>query len=155
MNFASDNAAGVAPAVLEAIARANAGFALGYGNDDLTRAVERRMAALFERDLAVLLVPTGTAANALALADLTPPWGGVLCHAEAHVAIDECGAPEFFGGGLKLIGLPGIGAKIAPAMASRTAGATPAALSLAKFIPPPGLDAIVAIRYRPIGRRPE
>jgi len=115
MNFASDNAAGVAPAILDAIARTNAGFALGYGNDDLTRAVERRMAELFERDLAVFLVPTGTAANALALAHLTPPWGGVLCHAEAHIAIDECGAPEFFGGGLKLIGLPGVGGKIAPA----------------------------------------
>jgi threonine aldolase len=115
MNFASDNAAGVAPAVLDAVTRANAGFALGYGNDDITREVERRMAALFARDVAVFLVPTGTAANALALAHLTPPWGGVLCHAEAHIAIDECGAPEFFGGGLKLIGLPGIGAKIAPA----------------------------------------
>ncbi|HUI95565.1 MAG TPA: beta-eliminating lyase-related protein [Xanthobacteraceae bacterium] len=115
MNFASDNAAGVAPAVLEAITRANAGFALGYGNDDFTRAVERRMAALFEREVAVFLVPTGTAANALALAHLTPPWGGVLCHAEAHIAIDECGAPEFFGGGLKLIGLPGVGAKLVPA----------------------------------------
>jgi len=114
MNFASDNAAGVAPAVLDAISRANAGFALGYGNDDLTRAVERSMAALFERDIAVFLVPTGTAANALALAHLTPPWGGVLGHAEAHIAIDECGAPEFFGGGLKLIGLPGVGGKLAP-----------------------------------------
>ena len=122
MNFASDNAAGVAPAVLDAIGRANAGFALGYGNDDLTRAVERRMAALFERDVAVFLVPTGTAANALALAHLTPPWGGVLCHAEAHIAIDECGAPEFFGGGLKLIGVPGVGAKIAPATLAAAIG---------------------------------
>ncbi len=92
MNFASDNAAGVAPAVLDAILRANSGFALGYGNDDLTRAVERRLAELFERDVAVFLVPTGTAANALALAHLTTPWGGVLCHAEAHIATDECGA---------------------------------------------------------------
>ena len=118
MNFASDNAAGVPPGILQAIAAANEGFALGYGNDDLTRAVERRMAALFERDVAVFLVPTGTAANALALAYLTPPWGGVLCHAEAHVAIDECGAPEFFGGGLKLIGLPGVGGKLLPATLS-------------------------------------
>jgi threonine aldolase len=114
MNFASDNAAGIAPAVLDAIARANHGHALGYGNDDLTRAVERRIGELFECDAAVFLVSTGTAANALALAHVTPPWGGVLCHAEAHITVDECGAPEFFGGALKLIGLPGEGCKLAP-----------------------------------------
>jgi len=115
MNFASDNTAGVAPRILDAIARASSGFALGYGNDDLTRRVEQRMAALFERALAVFLVPTGTAANALALAQIAPPWGAVLCHSQAHIATDECGAPEFFGGGLKLIGLPGEGCKLAPA----------------------------------------
>ena len=115
MNFASDNAAGIAPAVLDAIGKANVGFALGYGNDDLTRAIERRIGALFGREAAVFLVATGTAANALALADLTPPWGGVLCHAEAHIATDECGAPEFFGGALKLVGLDGTGCKLAPA----------------------------------------
>jgi threonine aldolase len=115
MNFASDNAAGAAPAILDAIARANHGFALGYGNDDLTRAVERRIAELFECEAAVFLVATGTAANALALAHVTPPWGGVLCHAEAHIATDECGAPEFFGGGLKLIGLAGVGCKLSAA----------------------------------------
>jgi threonine aldolase len=118
MNFASDNTAGVPPAMLDALARANRGFALGYGNDDLTRAVERRIGELFERDAAVFLVATGTAANALALAHVTPPWGGVLCHAEAHIATDECGAPEFFGGGLKLIGLDGVGCKLSPATLS-------------------------------------
>src|SRR5712672_4183187 len=85
MNFASDNTAGVAPAILDAIARANNGFAPGYGNDELTRTVERRIAALFEHDAAVFLVPTGTAANALALAHVARPWGGVLCHAAAHL----------------------------------------------------------------------
>jgi threonine aldolase len=114
MNFASDNTAGVAPAILDAIAKANEGFALGYGNDDLTARVTRRMAEIFEREVAVFLVPTGTAANSLALAHLSPPWGAVLCHAESHVATDECGAPEFFGGGLKLIGLAGEGCKLAP-----------------------------------------
>jgi len=67
----------------------------------------------------VFLVPTGTAANALALAHLTPPWGAVLCHDEAHIATDECGAPEFFGGGIKLVGLAGAGGKIAPATLQR------------------------------------
>jgi threonine aldolase len=115
MNFASDNTAGVAPPILRALTQANDGFALGYGNDDLTRKVENRLSDLFEREVAVFLVPTGTAANALALAHVSPPWGAILCHAESHVAADECGAPEFFGGGLKLIGLAGEGCKIAAA----------------------------------------
>jgi len=113
MNFASDNTAGIAPAVLEAIVQANQGFALGYGRDDMTERVARRISEVFAREVAVFLVPTGTAANALALAHLSPPWGAVLCHAESHIITDECGAPEFFGGGLKLIGLPGAAGKIA------------------------------------------
>jgi threonine aldolase len=119
MNFASDNAAGIAPEILAAIARANDGVALAYGNDDWTRRVEQKFAELFEHEVAVFLVATGTAANALALAHLTPPWGAVLCHAEAHIAVDECGAPEFYGGGIKLIGLAGTAGKIAPATLRR------------------------------------
>ena len=114
MNFASDNAAGVAPEILAAIVRANEGAALAYGNDEWTKRIERRFAELFEREVAVFLVPTGTAANALALAHLSPPWGAVLCHEESHIATDECGAPEFFGGGIKLVGLRGEAGKIAP-----------------------------------------
>jgi threonine aldolase len=113
MNFASDNTAPVAPAVLDAVVAANTGFALGYGNDDWTARVERRFSEIFERDAAVFLVPTGTAANALALAHVTPPWGVVLCHEQSHIATDECGAPEFFGAGLKLHGLGGDDGKIA------------------------------------------
>jgi threonine aldolase len=115
MYFASDNTAGMAPEILAAIGRANTGYALGYGNDEWTRRVEKRFAEIFEREVAVFLVPTGTVANALALAHVTPPWGAVLCHAESHVATDECGAPEFFGGGIKLVGLAGEGAKISTA----------------------------------------
>jgi threonine aldolase len=140
MYFASDNTAGIAPPILEAIARANTGYALGYGNDEWTRRVEQRFAAMFEREVAVFLVPTGTAANALALAHVTPPWGAVLCHAGSHIATDECGAPEFFGGGIKLVGLGGEGAKISAATL-RTAldgpwggphHVSPAALSLSQ-----------------------
>jgi len=115
MYFASDNTAGVAPEIMAALAKANTGYALGYGNDDWTKRVEKRFAELFEKDVAVFLVPTGTVANAIALAHVTPPWGAVLCHKEAHIATDECGAPEFFGGGIKLIGLSGDGAKISAA----------------------------------------
>jgi threonine aldolase len=114
MHFASDNAAGVAPPILDAIKRANDGYALGYGSDALTRRVERTFSDLFERDVAVFLVATGTAANSLAIAHLAPPWGAVLCHHEAHIMTSECGAPEFFGGGLKLVGLPGDAGRIAP-----------------------------------------
>jgi threonine aldolase len=86
------------------------------------------------------MVPTGTAANALALAHLAPPWGAVLCHERAHIATDECGAPEFYGGGIKLIGLAGEAGKIAPATLQRALDGrswggphhvTPAVLSLA------------------------
>src|ERR1700737_207222 len=113
MNFASDNAAGIAPEILDAIARANEGSALAYGSDAVTARRERKFADMFACDVAVFLVATGTAANALALAHLTPPWGAVLCHEEAHIATDECGAPEFFGGGIKLVALAGAGGKIA------------------------------------------
>src|SRR5215510_13908944 len=115
MNFASDNAAAVAPEILAAIAAANEGSALAYGNDAVTRRVEQRFAELFEHEVTVFLVPTGTAANALAIAHLAPPWGAVLCHADSHIATDECGAPEFFGGGIKLIGLAGDAGKLTPA----------------------------------------
>ena len=141
MNFASDNSSGIAPAILEAIAAANTGNALGYGNDDLTKRVEARFNALFEKDVATFLVPTGTAANALAIAHLSPAWGAVFCHEQAHIANDEAGAPEFFGGGLKLIGIEGDACKITPAafkdaLAARSwripHSVTPAVLSLSQ-----------------------
>src|ERR1700730_18391962 len=120
MNFASDNAAGIAPEILAAIARANDGQALAYGRDDWTQRLEHRLAEVFEHGVAVFLVGTGAAANALALAHLTPPWGAVVCHSESHIATDECGAPEFFGGGLKLLGIEGTGCKIEPDVLKRT-----------------------------------
>ena len=117
MNFESDNAAGIAPAILDAIVHANDGFARSYGEDAVTARLKAHLAQLFEHDVGVYLVATGTDANALALAQIAPPWGAVLCHEECHLAVDECGAPEFFGAGLKLIGLPGEGGKIAASMA--------------------------------------
>ena len=104
----------MAPAILDAIGAANTGYARGYGNDDWTARLERRMAEIFEREVAVFLLSTGTAANALALAQVSPPWGVVFCHSESHILTDECGAVEGFGNGLKLVGLPGDGGKVAP-----------------------------------------
>jgi threonine aldolase len=115
MDFGSDNMAGASDKVLAAITAANAGPADAYGGDALTARVREQLAALFEHEVAAFLVATGTAANALALAALTPPWGSVLAHEEAHVAFDECGAPEFFTGGAKIVAIPGEGGKLTPA----------------------------------------
>ncbi|MDJ1158311.1 beta-eliminating lyase-related protein [Chelatococcus sp. SYSU_G07232] len=112
MNFASDNWAGAAPRVLEAVARVNEGAMRAYGGDEVTARVKARLCDVFERDLSVFLVVTGTAANALSLATLAQSWRSVLCHAEAHVVDVECGATEFYSGGAKLVGLPGVGGKV-------------------------------------------
>ena len=107
MDFSSDTAAPVHPRILEAMVRASVDTAPSYGADDLTAQVEARLREVFETDLEVLLVSSGTAANALALACLCPPTGSILCHREAHIERDERGAPEFFTGGGKLALLPG------------------------------------------------
>ena len=115
MNFGSDNQAGVHDAILDALRDANTGAAAAYGHDDWSGAAERRLRDVFECDLAAYLVVTGTAANALALAACCPPHGAVVCHAEAHITTDECGAPELFTGGAKLLGVRGAAGKLTPA----------------------------------------
>ncbi|MEU1181141.1 low specificity L-threonine aldolase [Streptomyces sp. NPDC005820] len=112
--FSSDNTAGASPEIVEAVTRAAAGQAKPYGADDLTADVRRRLGEIFERDVDVLLVSTGSAANALSLAALTPPWGSVLCHRDSHINNDECGAPEFYTAGAKLVPLGGEDARIDP-----------------------------------------
>jgi threonine aldolase len=112
MNFISDNAVGVAPQIMNALAEANRGPSMPYGADDWTKRVERRMAEIFEREVRVFPVATGTAANALSLATLAPPYGSIYAHEEAHVMVDECGAPELFSGGAKLRPLPGAHGKL-------------------------------------------
>jgi threonine aldolase len=112
VNFASDNVFGVHPRILEALSEANAGTAVSYGGDDWTKRAETRLCEVFECDLRAFLVVTGTAANSLALSAMAPPYGAVLCHADAHIMVDECGAPELFTGGAKLIGLDEPGGKI-------------------------------------------
>jgi threonine aldolase len=114
MNFASDNVMGASAPVLEAFVRANEGAAAAYGADAHSRRLETLFAEIFEYEVAVFPALTGTAANALALAALVPPWGLAVCHEESHAIDDECGAPEFFTHGAKLAGLPGAGAKLTP-----------------------------------------
>lgn len=114
MLFTSDNWSGVHPSILEAMVAVNAGAMAAYGNDDLTAQTQAAFEDIFEQEIAMGLVATGSAANALALACLVPPWGGVLAHKEAHVHGDECGAPEFFAGGAKLIPVQGEHGKLTP-----------------------------------------
>jgi threonine aldolase len=139
VNFASDNVSGIAPEILAAIGAANEGTVPSYGADALSEHLEQLFAAVFEREVLVFPVATGTAANALALAALTPPWGIIFCHEESHVQTDECGAPEFYAGGAKLFGLAGEHAKLSPAtIAAQLSGqgivhhAQPAAISLSQ-----------------------
>ncbi|KAA5803896.1 threonine aldolase [Alkalicaulis satelles] len=112
MNFLSDTTAPAHPVLIEAIARANEGFAPSYGADPLSAQVTQRLRDIFETDLAVVLTVSGTAANALALSVLCPCDAQVLCHDEAHIHRDERGAPEFFTGGAKLLPLQGEHGKI-------------------------------------------
>lgn len=114
MNFASDNGAGVAPEILEAIVQSSRVNAPAYGADAYTARAEARLGEVFERAVAAFLVATGTAANALALGALARPWEAIFCHEEAHIQEDECGAPELFTAGAKLVGVPGEAGKIAP-----------------------------------------
>lgn len=114
MNFASDNSYGAWPEIIAAVGAAAAGAVPSYGDDALTAKVRARLCELFERELAVFPVISGTAANALALATLVPPHGAIFCHEESHIAVDECGAPEFFTHGAKLVTLEGDDAKLVP-----------------------------------------
>jgi threonine aldolase len=114
MRFFSDNAAPVHPAVFAAMQAADA-VDTAYDGDALSLSLDLRLSDLFGREAVVLCVPTGTAANALALASLCPPFGGVICHRDAHIQNDECGAPEFYTHGAKLMLGDGVGAKLTPA----------------------------------------
>jgi threonine aldolase len=114
--FTSDNASGAAPEILGALVAAEAGFAMPYGNDPVTENAVACVREAFEApEAAVYFVATGTAANALALACLCPPWATVYCHRGSHIEEDECCAPEFFTGGAKLTLLGGDDAKVTEA----------------------------------------
>lgn len=119
MNFASDNVTGVSPEIMAALSAANEGVAMPYGQDEYTQRLKTQFSDLFETDVTVFAVATGSAANALALSVMTPPFGAIYCHAESHINVDECGAPEFYTGGAKLVTLSGSNGKIlAPDLAA-------------------------------------
>lgn len=125
MNFASDNAGPAHPRVMEALARANEGYAMPYGNDALSARAVAAVRDLFEAPEAeVAFVATGTAANSIALACLVKPWDTVYCSRIAHIEEDECNAPEFYMGGAKLTLLEEVGGRIVPDAFARALAAT-------------------------------
>ncbi len=113
--LASDNYAGICPEALAAMQEANAGHAPGYGDDPWTTEAADLLRRTFETDCDVYFVFNGTAANSLALASLTRSYHSVLCHETAHVETDECGAPEFFSNGTKVLTMGGPEGKVTPA----------------------------------------
>jgi len=111
MNFSSDNWAGATAPVMAALARHSTGLAPAYGSDPLTESVTARFSEIFETDVSVFFVGTGTAANSLALAAFAKPGGAIFCHPDAHIQVDECGCPEFMTSGGKLVPVPGADGK--------------------------------------------
>ena len=115
-NFRSDNVAPISPEILRAIEEANRGPAAAYGDDDYSKLLNQRFSILFETEVTVFPVSTGTAANALSLAACARPYGAIYCHEEAHIHTAEGGATEAFSGGAKLLTMPGRQFRIEPSM---------------------------------------
>lgn len=114
-NFRSDNEYPVAPEIMAALAAVNEGPAHSYGEDAVTARLRERFGELFEREVEIYPLASGTAANSLAVAQTCGSIGAVVCHRDAHLNTDECGAPEFFSGGAKLLALDGADARLEPA----------------------------------------
>ncbi|MGK7922043.1 MAG: low specificity L-threonine aldolase [Trichodesmium sp.] len=112
MNFCSDNVSEVCPEIMAALVAANEGVMMPYGADEYTQRLEPKFSELFETPVTVFPVATGSAANALALSAIAPGYGAIYCHGESHINLDECGAPEFYTGGAKLVTLNGMDAQI-------------------------------------------
>ena len=112
VKFASDNVAGACPEVLDAIIKANDGDRAPYGDDEISKNLQDKFSEIFEKEVIVFPTSSGTAANALALSTMTPSFGNIYCHKLSHINVDECGAPEFYTGGAKLVNLNGVNGKI-------------------------------------------
>ena len=125
MRFFSDNTATACPEMLAALAAVNHGLARAYGDDEWTTRLDEAFSAFFGTPVRAFAVTTGTAANSLSLATLSPPYGAIFAHHEAHIAVDECGAPGFFSGGAQLELLPGEHGRIQPTVLAATLEAHP------------------------------
>lgn len=125
MRFFSDNTASACPEILAALAAANHGLARAYGDDEWTIRLDSAFSAFFGTPVRAFAVPTGTAANALSLATLSPPYGAIFAHTGAHIACDECGAPGFFSGGAQLALLEGEHGRLDPATVAAALAAHP------------------------------
>ncbi len=157
MIFSSDNWAGAHPAISDALMAAAGGYAPAYGASEIDQRVAARFSQIFEREVAVFFVSTGTAANSLAMAAVNRPGGHVFCHREAHVAVDECSAPQFFAHGSRLTDIEGrlgrmdtaaLEATIGSVASGRAAGGQPMAVTITQATESGtvyGLDDIAAI----------
>ena len=128
MRFLSDNTATACPEILAAIAEANRGLVTAYGDDPWTQRLDAVLGAFFGTEVRAFAVATGTAANSLSLATLSPPYGAIFAHEEAHIATDECGAPGFFSGGAQLALLPGEHGKLTRNVLAEALDAHPASV---------------------------
>jgi threonine aldolase len=128
MRFCSDNTASICPEILTAIAAANRELAVPYGEDPWSLRLDQVLGDFFGTAVRAFAVATGTAANALALATLSPPYGAIFCHPEAHIVVDECGAPGFFSGGAQLVPVEGEHAKLTAAALAGVLEAHPASV---------------------------
>lgn len=126
--FFSDNTASVSPELLEAIHEANPGQVKAYGDDPWTQRLNEVFGKFFETDVSVFALSTGTAANALALATLVPPYGAIFAHGDSHIMRDECGAPEFYTGGGRIVEVEGADGKINPQALAESLDAWPASV---------------------------
>lgn len=123
--FFSDNTASACPEILAALAAANRGLARAYGDDEWTTRLDEAFSSFFGTPVRAFAVATGTAANSLSLATLSPPYGAIFAHAEAHIAVDECGAPGFFTGGAQLALLEGAHGRLQAAVVATALAAHP------------------------------
>jgi len=125
LRFYSDNTATICPEILDALRQANVGAAKAYGDDAWTERLDEALGTFFGAPVRAFAVATGTAANALSLATLSPPYGAILAHEEAHILCDECGAPEFMSGGARLTAIAGEHGKLTPEAVIATLDAHP------------------------------
>ncbi len=128
MRFFSDNTASACPEIIDAIVAVNHGLERAYGDDQWTQRLDRVLSAFFATEVRAFAVATGTAANSLSLATLSPPYGAIFAHEEAHIACDECGAPGFFSGGAHLTLIAGANGKLTAAALESVLDAHPVSL---------------------------